>query len=231
MHFDEKQLFIIDYLDSEDPKMRDTAANILAELIMYQRPMRLSAVTKYLSDEYPFNVRVVALVHSLCFHFAGCENPTMEERRALREEMKEPWSELLNEVAERAGETPHFDILAYRIGFLKQPANLLKPENVPLMVRKILALERGECKQGKRPLITLMDRFPADIVATELLQWYPTVENRDVRAEVVCHIESRRRGMARIDLLKLKPVIKLAAEDKDEEIAKKAEALLEKMEE
>lgn len=232
--FDEHLLFIVPHLDSEDAELRDAAVDILAQLLEVRRHIRSSAFTKYLSRDYPLNVRVVALAHSL-YGFLGTGERYPKDWPA---DMEAAWTETLNDIAESPATPPHFDVLAFAMTFRRSCVALVKAENQPIMVRRLLAMVSDETRDDRERIMKLICRFPADASVDEMLAWYQEEQDASTRAVCVDHVASHSRSLTHIHgepesdakLKALMRFLELAAQDADPEIAKKAKESLERAE-
>ena len=230
-------LFVVPYLDSENVELRDAAADILAQVFRLRRHVPASAFSKYLSRDYPLNVRVVALAHSLYGARANKgEMSTYVERRAA---MEEAWTETLNDIAESPVTPANFDLLVFALMIRHDCLTLVKPENQPVMVRRLLAVVSGASWDDRQRAMPLICCYPADTVAREVVAWYRVQPDAHVRAVCVDWIGKLAGGVSfslddkplSVDELKaLLPVFELAVQDPDPEIAKRARESLEKAE-
>lgn len=231
---DDYMLFIVPYLGSENPELRDAAVDILAQLMTIRRHIRSSAFTKYLSRDYPLNVRVVALAHSL-YGFLGTGERVPRDWPA---NMEAAWSETLNDIAESPAAPPHFDVLAFAMIFRRSCVALIKPENQPVMMRRLLAFVSDGTRREQETAMRLISRFPADASVDEMLAWYQEEQDASTRAVCVDHVASHSRSLTHIHgeaesdakLKALMRFLEVAAQDADPKIAERAKAALERAE-
>ena len=222
------RLFIVDYLGSEDRRLRDEAAEILAELIRFNRPIRATVFREYLSKDDPMNVRVIALAYSICgrYPYIDALTPAVPLHQRLKwEDMKDVWAETLNDVAEYPVPPPHFEALARTVSFSysNKWVGLLKPENRPVMFRRLLALLSAERDWSRRrSYVSLLSHFSLELSLEELLPWYSIEPDPRARAAAVILCDKDRYP----DKLKMKPLMKLAAQDPDPEVAREGKRLL-----
>ena len=233
---DEFLLFIVPYLGSEDQELRDAAVDILAQLMRIRRHIRASAFKEYLSRDNPINVRLVALAHSLYGFVGEGERSSYPERRA---EMEAAWTETVNDIAESPVTPPNFDVLAFALRFHpRDRVALIKPENQPVMVRRLLALASGGTRDDRQRVMELLRYVPLDTAASAVVEWYRVEPDADARAACVSQIcwlsgslsFSHGEASSIAKLKSLKPILELAAQDTDPEIAKRAKESLEKAE-
>lgn len=215
------RLFIVDYLDSPDPALRDEAVDILAEA-----PKRIpsSAFTKYLSDRYPRDLRAMALARSLAadvseeeFH-AQTRHP---EDPPWHKRMRPLWSKVFADLAREPDPPSHFFALAVRLGHQYAEESIPEPD-FPRIVRWCLGLLSHEREYAQTLLI--LHGFPDRFVAPGLADWYPAEKDRDARLRAVREYavtmgERNRRPL-------FEPFLKLAGRDSDPEIADVAKRAL-----
>lgn len=233
--YDDYMLFIVPYLGSKDADLCQAAADILAQLMKARRHIRASAFKEYLSRDHPTNVRVVALAHSLYGFVAEGEQSSYAKRRA---EMEAAWTETLNDIAESPVTPLNFDVLVLPLVVRADCLALIKPENRAIMIRRLLALLPDNADDGRDRVMRLVFRFPLEGSVSEMIDWYRAQPDAASRAAFTDRVLSLSSSLSivhakpsSIDKLRsLKPILELAAQDPDPEIAKRAKDALEKAE-
>lgn len=229
---DAERQFLVAYLGAEDPELRDAAADILGKLLYYRRGIRAFPFEKYLSDDYPMNVRVIALAYCIHNWRGGRFQESWDKNKAR-------WSHLLNEIAEQREAPPH--LLALIVGIGPNDAErriaLLKEQNKPIMLQRFLGLLTvGDDKvkgnreaQYKREMLWVIWAFPKEMVLTESLTWYKQEKSADARRALVDFV-AWRTGSDHQLASQFKPLFELAAKDEDKGISETAKARLARIE-
>jgi hypothetical protein len=210
---------MVGYLDSADPALRDEAVDILA---CAPQAVPSSALTPFLSDQYPRGVRTVALARSLDVYETGEE---LMARRpadlASQERMKPLWSKVFADLTRQSDPPPHFFALATRLDS-NHGMEAIPAEAFPTIMRWCLGL----LSQGGEEYATLiiLHGFPDSLVAPELAAWYPTAGDRNARLLAVREYMTTAGEYNRRPLFQA--FLELAARDKDAEIANLAKEAL-----
>jgi len=218
-----KRDFILGYLDSEDPEMRDAALDILVELWRLRRYIRASAFDRYLDRQYPIGVRVIALAYT--WRGRRGEDEVLIPRRDRLEQNWDVWAEVWNDIVEYPVSPPYLGVLceSTESGPWEELAELTKPENRPVMVERLLsAASSSDVASDRKHLIRTALRFPDDIVVGELLKWYARTASVGARAALLKELRTARYWKRAW----FGPVLELASKDWDLELAEKARTLL-----
>lgn len=214
-------LFLLPYLDSSSDALRDEAAKLIAEL---PYAMRASAFTKYLSEEYPVNVRMAALYRSLLCRLSDEER--LQEKAFLPEfekQMRPVWSKLINEQVGGQITPPYFTEVIVALactGTIR--TELIQAEKQGIIARRILhILPDAKDKQDYhlwRVLISL------EAVPRELVAWYQ-VESDPKARRLLLHRMRKFDWSRRNTRTRFQPVLDVAKKDWDPENAKLAKSL------
>jgi hypothetical protein len=207
------RLFIVKYLDSPDPALRDAAVDVLARA---PKPVPSSAFTKYLSERYPRDLRAVALARSLDMirsqeEFAADGGRPMDPSR--REQMKPLWSEIFAELTRDPDPPAHFYALAARLKY-RYAEQAIPEHDVPRIVQWCLGLLSREPEADG---VTMVVRgFADEVVEPQLVKWYPAEKSRNARLRAVREYASENE---RDRWPRFRRFFELAARDNDREIA------------
>jgi hypothetical protein len=204
-------------LDDPDPSLRDEAAEIIAKA-----PKRIPAtrLLKYLSEDYPPNVRMAALVRTLKEEYTEKELADKNRRGFVYDDsVKAKWAKVMNDLMAGPVCPPYF-AEAVRAADRDEEWQV-KPENQLIVFRRILASE--ECKA-----IGHIYRFlPKDQAIAELTTWYPLESDAEVRLIMLEILKYCGRDVVTART-KARPVFELATKDYDKKNADFAKECLEK---
>jgi len=229
-HDDSQFLFVVRYLSSSDREMQDAAVEILAQLARFGKDgrIRASVFDEYLAPEHSVGVQTVALAFSVRGFVAEGESAPRQTAKRL-EKYRDRWTRVLNTLAEQATAPPHFDVLAtgMMLSHCQQElADSIRPANKPLTVERCLhSLSMASSARQREQMVHLLGYFPLDMVVRAALEWYPLEPDRRARWEFISRVPILAHG-GQPGMLKLHPVLRLAAKDWDPKIAAKAKRLL-----
>ncbi len=250
---DTRRLFLLEYLESEDAKMREAAVDLLAQSLRNRRNIRASAFQKYLSADYPVDVRVVSLafyIKGFDAHREGYTELSEKEQIAWRRERRAVWSKALDDIVGSGRSSANVDTILLAMSpmlvtfsetgerRLVSPLELLKPENRAVFARMALDSTSHNSEyfgndetagRVRRQALEVISEFPVETLADVLPDWYSVELNKDARRAVVDSLKSIFRSPKK--LRKLKVTLQVVANDEDEEIATQAKELLKKIKE
>jgi len=205
--------WIVAYLGSKDPELRDAAAEIVATS---KRPFGVEAVLQYLPPGNPTNVRMAALKWTI-LGFRFRKDHWMDLRRVSKEERGRELKaagEVFNELF-KADVAPPFtaEVVAAMRGGEFQIAKSLQP----LIARRLLAVYSGYvARSGQSDIRTFADirmfgvleGMEPTIVAREAAAWYRIEPSARMRRDMLTYMRSK-------DMKALKPLYEVAAKDWD----------------
>ena len=162
-----ERLGIIQCLDSDVPEVQLEASRILATS-PWRGLLPPDMFAKYLDKKYPLPVRVAALIRSMQLTFWEGDHDSYAAK------MKDAWARCFNEVMSLPMCPPYFEELmyggqAYRI--------VVTPENQRMLLRR--ALTHGW---------TVSDMVSKEILVKEVLEWYPTATDPEIRYSVLSRV-------------------------------------------
>jgi len=252
---DDDRVFIVDFLDSKDQVMRDTAVDIISEMAKFGRHIRASAFKKYLSQEYPLNIRITAMLmtrqryksnreraeesklftefqkdnKSKKISYSDFLRELSEKNREADIEIKKIYGDILNHLAENPEAFKKIDIVAYNINF--EDVQMVKPENALRLASQFLKAMKNKPKGYNAQILSNIAYFPPEIACEAYLDWYASEEDAASRDLFFQNFTRITRGEGEKKILQLKSVLDLAAQDKDEKIAGKAKVILKRINE
>jgi len=211
--------WIVTYLGSKDPEIRDAAAEIVAKS---KRGFAVDAVLRYLSPENPTNVRMAALKWTILGrrfrkdHVRDYGGVPKEQRDRELSAAGEAFNELF-----KADVTPPFTaevLLAMRGGEFQIAKSLQ-----PAVARRLFAVwsnHMARSAERDTPMFAALEGMEPAIVAREAAAWY--------RIEPTARMRRNMLTFIRFDDMKaLRPLYEVGTKDWDEDNASLAKEQLE----
>ena len=189
---DVPRLVFARYLGSEDPKMRQAACEILAEVFEAGRWIRSSAFDSFLSADHSADVRTIALAYSMRYFMGplGLGEPAVQRKKLLslsdgdlragsefvnevREEKRRLWGGVMDDLAKEPTRPRYLFMLTALRSEVSQSLKYASPDTQAVFVRWLLALAAAQTdREARKRTLCLLGGLPADLLNTEICAWY-----------------------------------------------------------
>lgn len=212
----EAYVFLAEALDSPDPEVRALAIKTLLAL---DYPIRGTAFLKFLSEKYPVEVQMVAMIWVL-----DGRGTTIEELDKARGVV----SSRVNALLDAAVCPPHFEEVLVLLG--QRHLELIDRANQPLVLKRaFVCWSRSTTLKRQWSIRTsIWGVFDSTMVLDAIEWWYPIEPNAGLRRAMVAGFEYGWTDSKTLTVVKR--IMALAQKDPDKETAALATKILPRLE-